>query len=114
LQVHKKLESKLLDRTYVEVVFEGKGHQLSRKEAIGMVAEEMKVGPEKVGIIGLEHRSGTADVLGKFNVYGSEESKKRLHPRYLEMRLLTKEEREKLKQDKKKAPAAAQAAEGKK
>ena len=42
-------------------------------------------------------------MVGRFHVYDSEESMKRLHHDYLRVRLLTKEEREKLKQEKKKA-----------
>ena len=110
MQIQKKTESKLLDRTYVEVLFEGKGGKISRKEAVALVAGELRVGPEKVGLIGLEERSGTTDVVGKFHVYGSPESKSRMHPGYLDVRLLTKEEREKLKQDKKNAKNAAPAA----
>ena len=113
MQVQKKTDSRLLDRTYVEVLFEGRGGKLSRKDALAMVASELKVEPEKVGLISLEERSGTTDVLGRFNVYGSPESRKRVHPKYLDVRLLTKEEREKLKQAKK-AAAIAQPPEAKK
>lgn len=108
MQIRKKTDSKLLDRSYVEVLFEGKSGKLSRKDAITLLAGEMKVEPGRVGLIGLEERSGTTDVLGRFNVYGSPESKKRLHPSYLDVRLLTKQEREKLKQAKK-APTATPA-----
>jgi ribosomal protein S24E len=89
-----------------------------------MLAGEMRVAQDNVGLIGLEERSGTRDVVGKFHVYGSLDSKKKVHPRYMDLRLLTKQEREKLKQevkDKKTkksaapaAPAAPAAAEAKK
>ena len=109
MQVQKKSDSRLLDRTYVEVLFEGKSGKLSRKDAIALVAGEMKVDAERVGLVKLEERSGTTDVLGKFNVYGSAESKKKAHPGYLDVRLMTKEEREKLKQAKKAPPSQAEA-----
>lgn len=114
MQVQKKTDSRLLDRSYVEVLFEGKSGKLSRKEAVAMVADEMKVEAERVGLIGLEERSGTTDILGKFNVYGSAETKKKLHPGYLDVRLLTKGEREKLKQAKKSAAAVPAPTEAKK
>lgn len=114
MQILKKSDSKLLDRSYLEVLIEGKAGSLSRKDAISMVAEEMKVGPEKVGLLGLEQRSGSMDIWGKFFVYGSEGSRDRLHPKHLGVRLLTKEEKEKLKQEKKKAATAAPAPEAKK
>ncbi len=113
MQVQKKTESKLLGRTYVEVKLEGKAGRITRKDAIAMVAEEMKVGPEKVGIVGLWERSGSTDVVGGFYVYSTPESMK-IHPKYLNVRTMTKEEREKLKQEKKKAKTAAPKAEAKK
>jgi ribosomal protein S24E len=114
LQVRNKTDSKLLNRSYVEVLFTDKSGKLSRKEAVTLVAETMKVDADRVGLIRLEERSGTTDVLGRFEVYGSAEVKKQLHPRHLQVRLLTKEEREKLKQAKKAAAAPAPAAEAKK
>ena len=109
MQAEKKLDSKVLDRAYVEVTLQGRGGKLTRKEAIEAAAKELDVAPENVGLIGIDGQSGTTDVVGRFFLYGSVESKKRLHPRHLEVRLLTKEEREKLKQEKKKAAAPAPA-----
>jgi ribosomal protein S24E len=116
LQIEKKSESKVLDRSYVEVSLEGKAGKISRKEAVAMVAKEMGVPEENVGLIGMDGESGTMQVLGRFYVYGSAASKKRVHPKYLDERMLSKEEREKLKQERKKAgtPAAAAPAEAKK
>jgi len=109
LPVEKKSESKVLDRSYVEVSMEGIAGKISRKEAIEMVASELGVPAENVGLVRIDGQSGTRKVLGRFYVYGSAVSKKKVHPRYLQERLLTKEEREKLKQERKKAgtPAAA-------
>jgi ribosomal protein S24E len=103
LEIRKKEESKLLDRVELEVLIPEKAGKLSRGEAIAMVADEMKVGRERVGLIMLKQQSGTRDVVGRFGVYGSEEAMKRTHPEHLTVRLMTKEEREKLKQAKKKA-----------
>ena len=109
MPVEKKSESKVLDRTYVELQMDGKAGKMTRKEAIEMVATELGVPAENVGIIRLGGQSGTRKVLGRFYVYGSAESKRKVHPRYLQERTLSKEEREKLKQERKKAaiPAAA-------
>ena len=116
MPVDKKSVSKVLDRTYVEMSVEGKSGRINRKEALTAVAQEMGVPVENVGLIRIEGQSGTTDVVGKFYVYGSLESKQKVHPKYLDHRTLSKEEREKLKQEKKKAaaPAAAPAAEAKK
>ena len=106
MPVEKKSESKVLDRSYVEFSIEGKAGKISRKEAIAMVAQELGVPLENVGLIRIDGESGTRKVVGKFYVYGSAESKKNVHPRYLEERMLSKEEREKLKQERKKAATA--------
>jgi ribosomal protein S24E len=109
LQIEKKSESKVLDRSYVEAVMEGKAGKISRKEAIAAVAQEMGVPAENVALIRLDGESGTKTIVGRFYVYGSPASKKSIQLRFLEERLLSKEEREKLKQERKKAatPAAA-------
>ena len=109
MRLERKTESKLLDRSYVEMTLDGKAGKISRREAVAAVAQEMGVPPENIGLLRLEGQSGTTTVVGKFYVYGSAESKKRVHPKYLEERALTREEREKLKQERKKAaiPAAA-------
>ena len=111
MPVEKKSESKVLDRSYVELSVEGRAGKISRKEAIEMVAQELSVPAENVGLLRVDGQSGTSKVLGRFYVYGSADSKKRVHPRYLQERTFTKEEREKLKQERKKAktPAAAAA-----
>ena len=116
MPLEKKSESKVLDRSYVEMTVDDRFGKITRKDAIAMVAQEMGVPQENVGLIRLDGQSGTTKVLGKFYVYGSSASKKKIHPRYLEERTLTKEEREKLKQERKKAavPAAAAPAEAKK
>ena len=114
MQVEKKSQSRVLDRSYVEVSIPAKAGRLSRKEAIAAVAQEMGVGPERVALVRLDGESGTTDMVGMFYVYGSEESKKKIEPKYLAERLLTKEEREKLKQERKKGAAPAPAPEAKK
>jgi ribosomal protein S24E len=114
LTVEKKSTSRVLDRTYVELSLDDKAGKISRKEAIEAVAQEMGVPAENVGLIRMEGQSGTTKIRGKFYVYGSTTSKKLIHPRYLDERSLSKEEREKLKQERKKAAAPAPAAEAKK
>jgi ribosomal protein S24E len=114
LQVQNKAESKLLDRYYVELLVEDSAGKLTRKEAVAELAKELGVPEERIGLVRLEEQSGTRAVLGKFHVYGSKEAKKRLHQRYLDERSLSKEEREKLRQEKKKAKTAVPAPEVKK
>jgi ribosomal protein S24E len=114
LQLERKSESKVLDRSYVELTLEDKSGKITRKEAMATVAQELGVSPENVALIRMDGQSGTTKVLGRFYVYGSAPSKKRVHPRYLDERTMTKEEREKLKQERKKAATPAPATETKK
>ena len=114
MQVEKKSESKVFDRSYVELSIEGKAGKLTRKEAIASVAQELGVPAENIGLIRMDGKSGTTKVLGKFYLYGSADSKKKVHPKYLDERTLTKEERDKLKQERKKAATPAPAPEAKK
>ena len=114
MQLLKRSDSKVLERSYVELRLDGRAGKVTRKEAIAAVAQELGVAPETVGIIRLDGQAGTTDVICRFCVYGSPEAKKSVHPRYLEERILTKEEREKLKQERKKAANPAPAAEAKK
>lgn len=114
LQVVKRSDSKVLERSYVELRLDGRAGKLTRKEAIAAVAQELGVAPENVGLVRLDGRAGTTDVIGRFYVYGSASAKKRIHARYLEERVLTKEEREKLKQERKKAATPTPAPEAKK
>jgi ribosomal protein S24E len=116
LPLEKRSESKVLDRAYVEMSMEGRAGKINRKEAIIAVAQEMGVPVENIGLISMDGQSGTTNVVGRFYVYGSADSKKKVHPKYLDERTLSKEEREKLKQARKKAATqgAAPAAEAKK
>lgn len=114
MQVEKKSESKVLDRAYVELSFEDRAGRVTRKEAAAAVAQEMGVAPENVALVRLDGQSGNTKVVGRFYVYGSPSSKKRIHLRHLEERVLTKEERDKLKQERKKKAAPAPASEVKK
>ena len=114
MQLLKRSDSKVLERSYVELRLDGRAGKLTRKEAIAAVAQELGVASERVGVVRLDGQAGTTDVIGRFYVYGSAEAKKSVQPRYLEERLLTKEEREKLRQERKKAANPAPTAEAKK
>ncbi len=109
-----KSDSKILARSTVVAQIDGKAGKLTRKEAIAAVAAELGLAAEKIGVVSLKGQAGTTDVVGTFYVYGSEEVKKKVHPKYLEERVLTKDEREKLKQERKKTATAAPAPEAKK
>lgn len=105
MEILRKTESRLLGRIELDVSMPDAGGKLSRRDAIAAVAGEMKVEPARVGLVKLKQQYGTRDVVGTFYVYGSEQEMKKLHAGHLAVRALTKEEREKLKQEKKKKAA---------
>ncbi len=112
VEIKKKEESKILGRVYVEALIKEAAGKITRGRAVEMIASKLNVKKEDVLLISLEPETGRRDVVGKFYVYLKEETKM-LHPRHLRERLLTKEEREKLKQERKKAKTK-QPEEGKK
>jgi len=113
LQILRRTDSKVLGRSYLEVSLEESAGKISRKDAVEAVAKELGVPNENVGLIRIDGESGSRKAVARFYVYTSMELKARLQPRHLTERMLTKEEREKLKQERKK-PAPAAAAEAKK
>jgi ribosomal protein S24E len=114
LQILTRKNSKLLDREYIEISIPDKSGRMTRKEAISLLAGELGVPEENVGLLGLEGQSGRNVIVGRFHVYNSKKSKGRIYPRYLDERALSKEEKEKLKQERKKAKIPAAAPEAKK
>ena len=96
MPIEKKSQSKVLDRSLVELTMDDRAGKVTRKEAVAAVAQEMGVAAENVALIRLDGQSGTRRVRGKFYVYGSAASMKKVHPSYLDERSLSMEEREKL------------------
>ncbi len=105
MEILNRHDSKLLERVEVEILIKGRAGKISRKEALALVADEMKVSPAKIGLVKMKQQSGSRDVVGTFFIYDSEQVMKKVHAEHLTVRALGKEEREKLKQEKKKAAA---------
>jgi ribosomal protein S24E len=103
LETLKKKESKVLHRVELEVVIPAKSGSLSRTEAAKMVAAEMKVDESQVGVLSLSPESGTTKLKGTFHVYSDPQVMGRVHEKHFSVRLKSKEEREALKQAKKKS-----------
>jgi ribosomal protein S24E len=96
-------ESKLLERIQLKVLFKEKSGVLARKDAVKAIAQEMNVDESSIGLISLKPEAGTRNLIGTFHIYNSEEKMKMIHHKHLSVRLMSKEEREALKQAKKKA-----------
>lgn len=86
-------------------MFAGVAGRLPRAEARRMVAEALQVPPEKVYPVRLAGEAGRPNIKGVFYVYDKEEDARHQLPRYLFLRLLSKEERKKQQEEQKKAKA---------
>jgi ribosomal protein S24E len=100
-------DNKLLGRKELVYLFKDAAGSLTRKDAIEYVASQLSVSPENVVLVKLEGLFGKRDVQGKFYVYSDSEEARRQLPEYLFLRNLSKEERAKILEEKRKAKAAA-------
>ena len=103
MDIVERRESKLLGRTELKVHFGDKSGALSRGDAVKMVADQLKVEPANVGIVSLHSGSGSRALVGLFHVYDSKDAMNIMQEKHLGVRLLSKEQREALKQAKKQA-----------
>lgn len=109
MEILERKESKLLGRTELQVLFPEKAGTLKRKEAVKEVAEALKARESEVALLELIQQSGSRNLVGRFHVYAAEGDLKLIGEKYLSVRLLTKEERDALKQAAKKAAQAQKA-----
>ena len=103
MEILGRKDSKLLGRTEIRVHFGEVSGALPRTAAIKIVADHLKVDPANVGIVALHSGSGSRNLIGLFHVYDSKDSMKIIQEKYLTVRILSKEQREALKQAKKQA-----------
>ena len=103
--------NELLRRREVDGVFKSMAGLLKRQEAVNMVAKSLNVDASKVYLISLRTKTGTRDVSGLFYIYDKHEDAKKQLLKYLSLRMLPKEEKEKIKKEaKKKEPVKAKKA----
>lgn len=97
----------LLKRMEVSYVFKDANGRLSREEARELVSKQLNRPKEKVYLIKLEGEYGTKDLKGLFYIY-DDPNLAALHlKKYLHLRMLTKEERKKAYDEKRKKKAEA-------
>ncbi len=100
----------LLRRREVRCLFRGKAGKLSRNDAVSLVTQQLKLDKKFVIPVTLKCETGKADVKGIFYVYEDEGLAKKHLPKYVFLRLLSKEERKKVAETEKakaKKPEAA-------
>ncbi len=101
------IENKLLERKEAIYLFKEMAGKLTRKEAIKMVAQDLSVPEEKVIPVKLKTEFGTRNVKGIFYIYDDLNKAKLQIPEYMFLRLLGKEERAKILEERRKAKVAA-------
>lgn len=114
LQLLSEAENRLLNRREVRVVFKNASGRLSRVDAVQAVAKHLKVDQSKVFLISLDTYSGVRDVEGLFYIYHDPKEARRHLPKYIFVRMLSKDERRRKIEESKKARAEMAAAAKKK
>lgn len=100
----------LLKRREVRCLFRGKAGKLTRNDAVNLLMQQLKLDKKFVIPVILKCETGKADVKGTFYVYDDENLAKKHLPKYVFLRLLSKEERKKIAEAEKakaKKPEAA-------
>ena len=101
------VENKLLDRKEAVYLFKGMAGKLAKAEAVKAVAKDLGVTKDKVVPIKLKTLFGTRDVKGIFYIYDDPEKARRQLPEYIFLRMLSKEERRKILEERRKAKVQA-------
>ena len=100
-------DNKLLGRRELVYLFRAAASSLTRRAAAEHVSSQLSVSPEHVVVVKLETISGKRDVRGVFYVYSDVGEARRQLPEYLFLRSLSREERAKVLEEKRRAKAAA-------
>jgi len=86
----------LLKRREVRCLFKGHAGKLSRNDAVNLLTAQLKLDKKIVIPVTLKCETGRTDVKGTFYVYDDETLAKKHLPKYVFLRLLSKEERKKI------------------
>lgn len=96
----------LLQRREVICTFKVSAGLMTRQEAVKAVAKKLRIDAKNVYLIALQGKSGTRDISARFYVMKDEEEAKKQLPKYLFLRLLSREERKALAEQAKKSKPA--------
>ncbi|MGQ9780863.1 MAG: hypothetical protein ACUVQ8_01220 [Nitrososphaeria archaeon] len=114
LSLISKVENPLLGRVEVLAIARNAASTLSRKQACEMLAKELGVDEKLVIPIGIRGSAGKRDIVVDALIYKNVDDARRQLPKHYFVRLLSKEEREKVKKERasKKAEKKQTAAKG--
>jgi ribosomal protein S24E len=88
----------LLRRREVRCLFKGHAGKLTRNDAANLLSQQLKLDKKFVIPVTLKCETGRTDVKGTFYVYDDEGLAKKHLPKYVFLRLLSKDERKKVRE----------------
>ena len=86
----------LLKRRELMCLFKGQAGKIGRNDAVNILTEQLKLDKKFVIPVTLKCETGKTDVKGTFYVYDDESLAKKHLPKYIFLRMLSKEERKKV------------------
>jgi len=86
----------LLKRRELMCLFKGRAGKIGRNDAVNILTEQLKLDKKFVIPVTLKCETGKTDVKGTFYVYDDESLAKKHLPKYIFLRMLSKEERKKV------------------
>ena len=107
MEVISDFRNELLSRRELVILLRGMAGKISRKELREMVSKEFGVESSKVIPIRLEGEFGRNDLKALVYIYDDEKHARRQLPEYIFLRQLSKDERRKLLEERRKAKVKA-------
>jgi small subunit ribosomal protein S24e len=95
-------ENPLLNRREIVCLFPSSAGKITRADVVKAVSQKLNVSAEKVVPIRIEHSHGIRDTKATIYIFNNPEDAKRQLPKHILLRLLPKEERKKLLEQKRK------------
>ena len=110
IEIVEDSENRLLGRRELVLKFNAGNGLLSRQGAVDAISSRFGVGKDNVMVISLYGGSGTRDYYAKTYLFPAGKSgKKQQLPEYISLRHLSKEDRKKAREEKRKGAAAKSA-----
>jgi ribosomal protein S24E len=114
LTIVSERENLLLSRKEIKCVFRGGNGFITRQGARDALADKLGMPKERIQIISLRGSSGLRDLYCDAFVFQDDSSLRRQVPSHLVIRMLSKEQRSAMREERKKGKKKGDAGEGKK
>jgi ribosomal protein S24E len=103
LRILERNNNPLLRREEIKCEFSGLSGRLTRQDAISALKKDLKIEDGVVRVIRIDPKSGTQNLTAEFYFYQKPEDERRQLPRYFETRALSKDERKRIFDERKKS-----------